>query len=287
MDFSARRAGAAGLLLALMVTDADATVMLNLGTDGRARSFQGSVCGSFSAPVFQFGDAIGVGGSLISSTGRCKSGDDWVATEYFFLPEDAKNVVLKVKDFETRSYGVLRLNTAKVESRGDERGLCDGRFDCERDGKEREWSQDGGERDDGREVRVITGFLPGANNSLEIALGGLRPPQWLTGGGFASLNATLSYDSKSRDSGSSNGNSGGGSGSSGSGSGGSGSSGGGSGSGGSGGLDGAIPEPGTLLLLLPGLAAMIAIWYVRRWTHVWLADHSAAARVAARSIGRV
>ncbi len=279
MDISAIRACAAGLLLAVMATDADATVTLNLGTDGRAKAFQGSVCGSFSAPVFQFGEAIGVGGSLITSTGRCKSGDDWTATEYFFLPEDAKNIVLKIKDFETNPHGVLRLNTAKVDGAGDERGLCDGRFECERDGKERAWSQEGGERDGGQEVRVITGFLPGANNSLEIALGGLRPPQWLTdgGAGLASLSATLSYDSKSRDPGSNNGN----------GNGGGGSGSGGSASGGSGDQTGAIPEPGTLLLLLPGLVVMAAIWYVRRWTHVWLAHHSAAARVATRSIGKV
>ncbi len=165
-----RRLAACGLLAAMLAGlagTAGATVVLDVGTAGRAADWGDAVCGAVSAPVFQLGGAIGVAGSLITGAGRCRQGASMVVTEYFYLPADAKDIRLRISDFEAGGNGVIVLNGEDIAD------------------------------DD-----INRGFLPGRTNSIEITLTGVSSRDWLISGpslasnaALAMLQATVSYDS--------------------------------------------------------------------------------------------
>ena len=206
-----------------------ASISVDLGTAGRAASFQGAACGGGGTVVLQLGESIGLAASALGGFGRCGGGA--VASAYFALPTDAKNIRIRIDSFAAALFGELRLNGKTIQLVED--------FD------------DGDGRDGKDAAMVGTGFLPGARNLIEIAFGGLRSPDDYIGEkgdgkrivGRATLQASLIYDSAEAEKASANGVKPGNSTKS--------------------AQDGVIPEPGSFALLLPGLALLLALgWRV-------------------------
>jgi hypothetical protein len=163
-------------LLMAVGTEVGATVVVALGTAERAKAWSGA-CGSLAAPVLQLGESIGLGGGLLRAVGRCQVTGGLVVTEYFYVPEGATNLRLRIEDFELFGKGELRLNGRVVAF--DEDGREDGEKDRDREEEER--------------GSASRGLLAGTTNSLSIAFGG-GVPGGLAGGGIALLQASLIYD---------------------------------------------------------------------------------------------
>jgi hypothetical protein len=98
-----------GLVLALLglCGGAGATAILDLGTAGRAGSFQATGCGGI-LPVGQFGDFIDVTG------GGCAPGSRIVVSETFSVPAWATDLRLSVSDFTWQLPGTVLLNGVKL-----------------------------------------------------------------------------------------------------------------------------------------------------------------------------
>ncbi len=160
---------AGAVLAALVPAAALATVVVQLGTAGRAAAWSGLGCGAVAAPLVQVGDGIGLAGSLITGGGRCLAAGGLVAIESFYLPAGAANIRLRVDDFEMFGAGELRLNGSTVRGEDDDAGEFDPH------------GPDGG--------AVL--LLPGFSNTLSIAFGGGAVT---TGASHVLLSASLSYD---------------------------------------------------------------------------------------------
>ena len=242
---SLARMGAVGVTCALVSTGAGASVTWNIGTTGNAKAWTGRVCGTLSTPVFQMGDSIGITGSLILGNNRCLGGSAYVVTEYIFLPSDAHNIVLHFGDFAVSGAGTLNVNGAAMLSTDDD-NECDEASSCSAGGRSSGGDKRGGDDHVGRDN---WGFLPGTSNAVEIAFGGIRPPGLITGS--ALFSATITFDTAAGPV-----------------------------------VSGAIgpavttAEPGSLLLLGPGIAMVLLI--CRRG-----GVQSATARAAMRSTGSV
>jgi len=98
-----------GLVLALLglCGGAGATAILDLGTAGRAGSFQATGCGGI-LPVGQFGDFIDVPG------GGCAPGSPVVISETFSVPAWATDLRLSIDDFTLQLPGAVLLNGVRL-----------------------------------------------------------------------------------------------------------------------------------------------------------------------------
>jgi hypothetical protein len=116
-----------------------------------------------SAPVFQFGGAIGLAGGVLAGSGRCTQAGGWIAAENFVLPAGAVGATLRLSDFATTGLGELRLNGVALPIDG--------------------------------AATITAGFVAGGMNRLEIVFGGIGWSGPVLGSlAFAELTAGLSYE---------------------------------------------------------------------------------------------